>query len=170
MTNLYLIGYRGTGKTTLAPRLAHALGYQCIEMDALITQRAGMSISDLFARHGEARFRELESEVLRELSASSKQVISTGGGIILCEDNRELMRSTGTVIWLTAPFETIYQRLQADDGGRPSLTKLPLREEIANLLEQRSPWYAATAHYQVDTGTQNMDDSLASILHHLQRA
>jgi shikimate kinase len=170
MTNLYLIGYRGTGKTTLAPRLAHALGYQCIEMDALIVQRAGMSISDLFAQQGEARFRELESEVLRELSAGSQQVISTGGGIILREDNRELMRSTGTVIWLTSPLETIYQRLQTDDGARPSLTKLPLRDEIARLLEQRSPWYAATAHYQVDTGTQNMDDSLASILHHLQRA
>lgn len=170
MTNLYLIGYRGTGKTTLAPRLAHALGYQCIEMDALITQHAGMSISDIFSRHGEVRFRELESEVLRELSAGSKQVISTGGGIILREDNRELMRCTGTVIWLTASIESIYQRLQSDDGGRPSLTKLPLRDEIAKLLEQRSSWYAATAHYQVDTGTQNMDDSLASILHHLQRA
>jgi shikimate kinase len=170
MTNLYLIGYRGTGKTTLAPRLAHALGYQCIEMDALIAQRAGMSISDLFAHHGEERFRELEAEVLRELAAGSKQVISTGGGIILREENRVLLRSTGTVIWLTAPFETIYQRLQTDDGARPSLTKLPLQEEIANLLEQRSPRYAATAHYQVDTGTQNMDDSLASIMHHLLRA
>lgn len=170
MTNVYLIGYRGAGKTTLAPRLAAALQFQCIEMDALIAERLSMSIAEIFAQRGEAGFRELETELLSELSKGSKQVISTGGGIVLREANREILRATGTVIWLTASLETICQRLAMDQGIRPALTNLPLQDEIAKLLKERSPWYEAAAHYQVDTGIQNMDDSLASILHHLSRA
>jgi shikimate kinase len=169
MNNVYLIGYRGTGKTTLAPLLAASLGYASIEMDDRIAQEAGMSVADIFKTHGEAHFRQREARLLLDLSKQREQVISTGGGIVVSEDNRVLMRDSGTVVWLHAPLEVIITRLGAEGHHRPALTTLPLREEITRLVAERTPWYAATAHYQVDTGGQNMDDSLAVILHHLKR-
>ena len=111
MNNLYLIGYRGVGKSTLAPLLAGKCGWSVVEMDDLIQAKEKATIAEIFASQGETGFRDLETQMLREVAGQTNQVISTGGGIILREDNRYLMRATGIVVWLQASAEAIFQRL-----------------------------------------------------------
>src|SRR5262245_7017378 len=114
MTNVFLIGYRGTGKTTIAPLLAQSLGWQPMDTDQLVMAKAAKSIAEIFRTAGEERFRDLESEILAELARGSNQVVSTGGGIILREPNRQLLRQHGWVVWLQSSPEVILRRLQED--------------------------------------------------------
>ncbi len=173
MNNLYLIGYRGVGKSTLAPLLAGKCGWSVVEMDDLIQAKEKATIAEIFARQGEAGFRDLETQMLQEVASQSNQVISTGGGIVLREENRNLMRSTGTVVWLQASVETILERLAGDasrqNTQRPALTTLPLQEEIAKLVDERSVLYAATSHFSVDTETHKLNEVVGIILKHLNR-
>lgn len=171
MNNLYLIGYRGVGKSTLAPLLAARCGWSVVEMDDLIQAKEKATIAEIFARHGETAFRDLETQMLREVAKQSNQVISTGGGIVLREDNRDLMRATGTVVWLQASPETILERINDDacrqKTQRPSLTSLPLQEEIIKLVNERSVLYAATCHFSVDTETHKLNEVVGIILKYL---
>lgn len=171
MNNLYLIGYRGVGKSTIAPLLARRMGWQVVEMDDRIQQKNQTTIADIFARKGEEGFRNLETEMLHEVAGQSNQVISTGGGIVQREDNRYLMRATGTVVWLQASPENILKRLIHDASRkrvqRPALTSLPLQEEIAKLLDERSLLYATTCHFSVDTESHKLAEVIGLILKHL---
>lgn len=169
MNNLYLIGSRGTGKTTLAPMLAQQLAWSLIEMDDHIAAAAGQSISEIFATFGEAAFRELESRMLQQVAASRQQVVSTGGGIVVRPENRELLRATGLVVWLTASVSVMHQRLSQAGTVRPPLTNLSQLEEIEQVARVRTPFYQACAHFTVDTSEQNPQDSVNSILSYLHR-
>jgi shikimate kinase len=152
--NLVLIGYRATGKTTLARHLAQRLGWDWIDADVEIERRAGKSIARIFAEHGEPFFRDLEAEVIADLCGRPCLVVAAGGGAPLREASRRAMRQSGQVVWLTAAPETILARMSGDAttaDRRPSLTNRPPLEEIVQLLGRREPMYRESAHLIVDT-------------------
>jgi len=152
--SIALIGYRGTGKTTIAERLAARLDWTSIDADVEIEQRAGKPIADVFASEGEGAFRDLESAVVDDLCRRQRVVLALGGGAILREDNRQHIARCGAVVWLQASADSIARRLQADPttaSRRPNLTNSDPRTEIDRLLAERTPIYRACATLEVDT-------------------
>lgn len=150
--NLYLIGYRCTGKTTVARLLAELLQWPWCDADVLLEECAGKNISQIFTAEGEEGFRRRETEILRELSQKVDWVVATGGGVVLGEENRKLL-GQGRVVWLSASPEVIWQRLQKDQtttDRRPNLSRGGL-EEVRELLGARTPLYEACAEAQIDT-------------------
>ena len=129
----------GTGKSAVAAVLADKLGWSMVDTDERIVSEAGMSIPDIFERFGEPRFRELESEVLRRVTMQNRQVIATGGGAVLAEQNRRQMLENGLVVALVADPETIIQRVGAD-ANRP-LLKGDARKRVYEMMEQRKDAY-----------------------------
>jgi shikimate kinase len=152
--SIALIGYRGTGKTTVAQQLALRLGWDWVDADVEIELRAGKSIAAIFADDGEEAFRDLESEVVKSLCARERTIVALGGGAVLREVNRAAIARCGAIIWLQASVESIERRL-ADDATtatrRPNLTKSSGQQEIAEVLAARTPIYRACATLEVDT-------------------
>jgi shikimate kinase/rhodanese-related sulfurtransferase len=145
-----LIGYRGSGKSTVARLLADRLGWSWVDADAVLEQRASSTIRDLFATEGEPAFRQREATLLVEFCTSPRLVIATGGGVILRADNRELLRCSAWVVWLDADAETLWRRLASDPASaarRPALTQAPSNSlaEIRELLTIREPLYRQCA-------------------------
>ena len=167
MQSLILIGYRGTGKTTVARKLAERLGIPAFDSDPEIERRAGKSIADIFAQDGEMVFRSWEESVIAEiLACPNPLVLATGGGAILRATTRERLRQSGRVIWLTATPETILRRITSDAASktmRPNLTSLPMYEEIITVLEQRKSLYAETAHETIETDHRTIDEIVDAI-------
>ncbi len=151
--NVVLIGFMGTGKSTVGKLLAKSFGYHFVDTDDLIVRRAGKPIPQIFEESGEGGFREIERAVLDELASEGSRIISTGGGIVTAEDNIERLRELGTVVWLTAEEESIWQRV-GRSRGRPLLQTDDPRETIHRLLEERKPLYEKAAHITV--GTDNL--------------
>ena len=148
---IFLIGYRGTGKSTVAQLLAAKLGLEAIDADHELERRAGKTIRQLFAEDGEPRFRELESELLAEFGRRENVVIATGGGVVLRPENRAILR-TGRVVWLTAPAEVLWRRMCGDESTRerrPDLAQGGLAE-VEELLRIREPLYRECAEMTVD--------------------
>jgi shikimate kinase len=167
MMNLVLIGYRATGKTTLARRLAQRLGCDWIDADVEIERCAGKSIARIFAEQGEPAFRDLETQIIADLCRRSQLVIAAGGGAPLREENRRAMRDFGQVVWLTATPDTILARMDGDAttaDRRPSLTNRPPLEEIVQLLSRREPVYRESAHLVVDTEGKSPEQLTDEIL------
>ena len=163
---LFLIGLRGSGKSTVARLLARQLGWDWLDADAELEKRYGWSIRGIFAAEGEAGFREKESAILAQLCRLPRHVIATGGGIVLREDNRELLRSSGRIVWLTADGETLWQRVQADRTTaerRPPLT-IGGRAEMEEILHLREPLYRQCADYVVNTAAREPNAIAAEIL------
>ncbi len=166
---IFLIGYRGTGKSTVARILAEKLGWDWADSDNLVESRAGMNICQIFDREGEAGFRDREAAVLDELCRRQKHVIATGGGIILREDNRPKLRSAGRVVWLTADAGTIWRRMQEDPttaNRRPTLTVGGLAE-VEEVLKAREPLYRGCADLTVSTMGRSSEEIVQDILLHL---
>jgi shikimate kinase len=162
---LWLIGPRGSGKTTVARLVAEQLGWQWHDADAELEARHGRTIRQIFADEGEASFRDKEAAVLAELSRLRDRVIATGGGVVLRPTNRTLLR-TGRVVWLTADAATLWQRMQADAttaDRRPNLGVGGL-PEVEEVLRQREPLYGACADHVVDTGSRPPAEVAADIL------
>jgi shikimate kinase len=150
---IFLIGYRGTGKTTVARLVAQRLGRESIDADKEIERRAGKTIAAMFADDGEPAFRDLEAAVVADLARTSL-VVSTGGGAILREANRDAMQSAGPIAWLTASVDTLAARISADAATarlRPNLTAVGGKVEIEAVLADRTPIYKACATFVVDT-------------------
>jgi shikimate kinase len=151
---IFLIGYRGTGKSTVARELAVRLGFEAVDADEVIERRAGKSISRIFAQEGEAAFRELEADVVSALSREQRKVVALGGGAVLREENRRAIHAAGPVVWLTASVDSILARLAADESTasrRPELTPTGGRTEVETLLAARMPLYRECATFVVDT-------------------
>ncbi len=148
--NIVLIGYRGTGKSAVGRLAAERLHLACINMDADIVERAGMPIPDIVAKHGWPKFRDLESEVARELSTRDNIIIDTGGGVIERPENITALGRNGCIIWLKASVAVIVSRIQGDTQ-RPSLTGKSFTEEVAEVLERRTPKYKGAARFEIDT-------------------
>lgn len=141
-TNVVLIGFMGVGKSVTGKLLAQKLGYRFVDTDKVIEQKYKRKIKDIFAQEGEAAFRAMESEVIRELSGRTSLVISTGGGVAAKKDDMEILRSTGIVISLMALPETIYKR--TNNSKRPLLAAKSPEERVTvikELLAQRMKYY-----------------------------
>ncbi len=151
-----LIGYRGTGKSSVAPHLAALWGWDWIDADVELERRAGRTIREIFATDGEPVFRTLERELLKELLQSRRLTIAAGGGAILSAETRKRMRASGPVIWLQANVATIARRIGQDAttaARRPNLTTQGGIAEIQKLLAVREPFYSSTAMFSVTVDT-----------------
>jgi len=159
MPRLTLVGYRGTGKSTVAAVLADRLGVAWRDADAVLEDRIGSSIAALVGSRGEAAFRDLETEVLRDTLPAFTGVLATGGGVVLRPENRRLLRERGRpVVWLTAPADVIRRRLAADPttaARRPALSGGDPLDEVAAALHAREPIYREVADVAFDTATES---------------
>jgi shikimate kinase len=164
--NLVLVGYRGTGKSSVARLLADRLGLALVDADAELEAQAGCTIRELFATRGEPYFRELEAEILAQLEGRDLLVLATGGGVVLRAENRDRLRRLGLVIWLKADAATLAARIAADGNTadhRPSL--LPGQaDEVAVLLAQREPLYQEVATLEVDAARHSPEAIAEEIL------
>ncbi|MEP6671156.1 MAG: shikimate kinase [Chthoniobacter sp.] len=167
--NIVFIGFMGSGKTSIGRLVAHRLGFQFIDTDAVVVERAGMQVAEIFARHGEPWFREQETAVLRSLGNLNRAVFSTGGGIVLRPENRELLRELGLVVWLTASEEVIFERVSRNKK-RPLLQTDDPRATVHELLEQRRPLYEGAAQFTLDSSTLAHDDAANVVIAEARRA
>ncbi len=168
---IVLIGYRATGKTSLARVLAERLGWDWIDADVEIERRVGKSIARIFAEDGEPAFRDFEAEVMQDLLARQRLVIASGGGAPMRPETRQAMQKSGRVVWLKASPETIHQRMNTDPTTgtrRPALTDQGGLEEIRQLLARREPIYRQTATIEVDTERNDIAALAAEILQRLE--
>jgi shikimate kinase len=165
---LVLIGYRGTGKSTVGRILAERTGRRFLDADREIEARSGRSIRSLFAESGEPAFRDWEERTLAELVAEAPgSVLATGGGAVLRETNRRRLRDFGFVAWLTAEPAELTRRLEADRSGladRPALTAAGTLDEIARVLADRTPVYQGLADAIVPTDGRELQDVADEIL------
>ena len=165
--NLTLIGYRATGKTTLARLLAERLGWDWIDADVEIERVAGKTIAKIFAEDGEPAFRDMEAQVIADLTSRPSLVIAAGGGAPMREESRTAMRAGGSVVWLTASPATIHARMTGDETTatrRPSLTDRGPLDEILHVLSAREPIYREAAHVEVDTENKTPESLVDEIL------
>ena len=147
-----LIGYRGTGKSTLAPRLASKLNLDWVDADVELENDTGRSIREIFATDGEPEFRRLERELIVQLLKRDRLIVAAGGGAILNEATRKDFRNAGPVVWLQASVETIARRILRDGTAshhRPNLTATGGIDEIRTLVEHREPLYRECSTIQV---------------------
>ena len=140
-----LLGFMGVGKSTIA----RGLDPNYLDMDALIEKRLGMSIANFFAEKGEEAFRQIESEVLAEL-LQRDQVVSTGGGVVVSQRNRDLLKTNSDNIYLKADFETLYQRISTDKDNQRPLFLNNSKEELAAIFQERQAWYEEVASRILD--------------------
>jgi shikimate kinase len=161
--NIVLIGYRGTGKSSVGKLLAERSGRTLISTDAEVVRRAGQSIPEIVTQHGWDHFRDLESEVCRDLAGKDQLIIDTGGGAILRQDNVDQLKSRGILFWLTAEVPTISRRI-GGDTQRPSLTGAKsFVEEIEEVLRERTPKYRAAADHTIATDRKTVVEIADSV-------
>jgi shikimate kinase len=165
--NIYLIGYRCTGKTTVGKLLAVHLEWDFIDTDDKIVEVAGQSIKEIVDSQGWEIFRKMERDVIKNVSDHRSLVIATGGGVIIDEENVGVMKRTGSVVWLKASAQTIQRRLSKDkttQAFRPSLTQKGTIEEVRETLKKRAPYYESAMNFSVETDEATVEDVCREIL------
>ena len=161
-----LIGYRGSGKSSVGRQLAQRLNCSCIDSDDVIEERAGRSIREIFEQDGEDEFRRLESEVLGQLTERKNVIIAAGGGAILTRKNRDAVKGAGPVVWLQADVNTLTDRIMQDVSTadrRPNLTDQSVTDEIAGVLRERWPLYDDAASICIETEGQSVEQIVDAI-------
>lgn len=168
-SRIFLIGPRGSGKTSLGTVLAHGLGFSFVDTDDLVRAEAGLDVTGIVAAEGWEGFRRRESAALRA-AARSRSVTATGGGMVLDPANRAFMRVSGVVVYLRVPLEELHRRLTADlkPGQRPSLTGKDPLEELAEVLAERDPLYREAAHIVMDAG-RSLEEVAGEVLAEIAR-
>lgn len=166
-TNIILIGFMGTGKTAVGKRLASILNMNFYDTDQEIEKVTGMSINQLFQKHGEIRLKSEEALIIKKLTKLTNSIIATGGGIILDRNNIELLKQTGTLICLTADPEIIYERVKRRNT-RPLLRKGDdLHRNIIQLMDERQDFYKS-ADKTIDTTKLDFDEIINEILNFIK--
>tara|TARA_R110002096_G_scaffold24760_20_gene78022 strand:+ start:4034 stop:4567 length:534 start_codon:yes stop_codon:yes gene_type:complete len=155
--NIILIGFMGTGKSTVGQKIADSLDFEFVDTDSLVVEMAGKPITQIFEEQGEPAFRDLETKALEQAADGQHRVISTGGGIILRSENRALLHGHGFCVWLRAKPETVYERTCANNE-RPLLQGESPRDTIERLLAERDSLYRQTAHFNVRTDDLVVED------------
>ena len=153
-----LLGFMGSGKTTIARKLDSNF----VDMDALLEDRLGMPIARFFEEKGEAAFRQLEEEVLADLLKTDK-VISTGGGIVISPRNRALLKQNPDNIYLKADFETLYQRILADEDNQRPLFLKNSKEDLAVIFKERQVWYEEVASKVIDVSKLSPEEIIEEL-------
>ena len=161
--NIFLVGMMGAGKTTLGKALAQRTGREFLDTDRVLVERTGVPVATIFEIEGEEGFRRRESTVLADVAQRDNCVVATGGGIVIAEENRRVMRESGTVVYLRARIENLWERTR-HDASRPLLSTPDPRATLASILEQREPLYRAAAHVVVDTGSQSSNTLVNRVL------
>jgi shikimate kinase len=164
---IVLVGMMGAGKSTVGRRLAGRLGYPFLDADRVLEERLGVTIATMFDLEGEAVFRDRESVLLAELVNESSSVLATGGGVVLRDANRTLLRDRAWVVYLRASAIDLWIRTRRDTS-RPLLRGADARARVAELLTLRAPLYEAASHCTVDTGRQPVERVVDQILQQLQ--
>jgi len=170
--NVVLIGYRGTGKSTVGRKIADILKMPFYDTDELVRKRTGRVIKEIVEEGGWGSFRKEEKKIIRRLSSVRGSVIATGGGAVMDEGNLNILRKRGVFIWLTADVGTMIERMEKDkisDEQRPSLSKDDLYRETADMLELRMPVYSDLADFTVDTSGKDIDGVAGEICRVLNR-
>lgn len=163
MKRIVLMGFMGAGKTTIGKALAEKLSWDFIDTDAEIEKEQGRKISEIFETEGEQAFRDMETRLLEKLEKSEEQfVLSIGGGMPVKEENRELLRQIGTVVYLKATKEELVRRLSGDTS-RPLLQGGALEEKVAALMAARESIYVETAHLEVITDGRSVEELIEKI-------
>ncbi len=174
MQRLFLVGFMGCGKSSFGRRLAARLGWEFVDTDAEVERRAGMSVAEIFAVHGEERFRELEREVVDELcvtdGALSRQIVALGGGTVCRQGVMERLNGAGTTVYLRMPPSRLVRRMSAAGRARrPKIAGMDdaeLRAFIENALPEREKWYKK-ANFVVECGGASDGSVLRMLLQHI---
>ena len=153
-----LLGFMGAGKSTIARNLAPDF----VDMDTLIEERLGMPIARFFEEKGEAVFRQIEEEVLADL-LKTNQVVSTGGGVVISQKNRDLLKKNPDNIYLKADFETLYQRISADKDNQRPLFLNNSKEDLAAIFDERQAWYEEVASRVVDVARLSPEEIIEEL-------
>ncbi len=164
--NIFLIGFMGAGKSTIAKALCRELQMQLVEMDARIVEEQGMSINDIFAQYGEDHFRDIESQLILTLGEEGNTIVSCGGGVVVRPRNIEFMKKSGKVVFLSATPETIYERVK-NSTDRPILNGHMNVEYIAELMEKRRALYEAAADIKIETDGKSRPEICKEIMERL---
>ena len=167
--NIVLTGFMGSGKSAVGRRVAGRLRFQFVDTDQIIVARAGMAISEIFARHGEEHFRDLETAALESLELRRGCVIATGGGVVVRERNRAILARLGFTVWLTASEDVIFHRVSRNDK-RPLLQTADPRATIRALLAARRPLYESAAQFTLDTSALSHDEAADAVVAVARRA
>jgi shikimate kinase len=163
MENIFLIGFMGAGKSTIARELQKRLNMNLVEMDARLVEEQGMSINDIFAQYGEEHFRDIESQLILTIGDEGNTVVSCGGGVVLRPQNTEYMKKSGKVVYLKTSPETIFERVRYSTD-RPILNGNMNVEYIAGLLEKRRPLYEGAADITVVTDNRSCEEISSEII------
>lgn len=166
---IVLVGLPGSGKSTVGRQLARRLGLPFRDSDHEVEARIGCSIREFFEREGEAAFRDVEEEVIRELTQAGPAVLATGGGAVLRPANREQLRSTGCVIYLRSLPEELFRRLR-HDSQRPLLQVADPLQKLRALYDERDPLYRETCHYVIETGRPSVSTLVNMVMMQLELA
>ena len=172
--HIYLMGYRGSGKSTVGRLLAKQLGWPVIDTDDVIESAATQSIREIFAAEGEAGFREREQQAIAQVAGRRvPSVIALGGGAILRPDNQRMIQSSGHVVWLHGSAELLYQRIASDASTaarRPQLSQRSGYDEVVEILARREPIYRQLAQLTVHTDHRTPDEVVLEIVDWLNSA
>ncbi len=166
MKKVYLIGFMGCGKSAIGKRLSFASKIPFYDMDSEIVKKTGMTIPQIFEHYGEEKFREMETEFLRTFR-DEFCIIATGGGVAMREINQKIMRESGLVFFLNAPFRDIWRRI-ATDKNRP-IVQRSTREDLEELYEKRKPFYLKGSHFKVETERRSLRDITSYITFQIER-
>jgi len=163
MENIFLIGFMGAGKSTVARELAKKLGMKLVEMDERIVKEQGMSINDIFAKYGEERFRDIESDLIVTIGNEGNTVVSCGGGVVVKARNTEYMKKNGRSVFLSATPETVFERVKSGTD-RPILNGHMNVEYIAELMEKRRTLYEAACDVKIATDGKKVGEICEEII------
>jgi shikimate kinase len=166
--SIVLIGFMGAGKSSVGRFLERRTGLARVDTDEMISSKFGLSIEEIFSKHGEACFRDAETETLRQLSPDRPSIIVTGGGIVLRQENIDLLKKLGAVVWLDANEKTLFQRASRR-GQRPLLQTANPRKSFSELFRKRRTLYKGAADVRVDTSSLSHDEVGEMILNKMEK-